>query len=153
MVGREVSLDRRARGPPRRATSVLSVGRPDGRRRPRQRRRAGRARSRSAPARSSASPGVAGNGQAELVEAIVGLRRATGGSIHARRHRRHQRTRSASSPSRGIGLHPRATGSGSASCSRFPVADNLVLTDYYRPPYSPARRPQRAARSRPGRPT
>ena len=45
--------------------------------------------SRCARARSWASPGVAGNGQDELVEAITGLRRPTGGTHHARRRGRH----------------------------------------------------------------
>jgi general nucleoside transport system ATP-binding protein len=78
--------------------------------------------------------GVAGNGQDELVEALTGLRRSTGGKILLE--------------GREItGAGPRAMrdlGAGFVPADRhrfglvlsFPLTDNLVLTDYYRPPYA-----------------
>jgi simple sugar transport system ATP-binding protein len=78
--------------------------------------------------------GVAGNGQDELSEAITGLRRSSGGHILLD----------------GIdvtgegarGLHQRGISYVPADRHRFglvtafPLTDNLVLTDYYAPPYS-----------------
>ncbi len=78
--------------------------------------------------------GVAGNGQDELVEAIVGLRKPTAGKITL--------------DGRDItGSSPRAlneTGVAYVPADRhrfglilpFSIADNLVLTSYYRRPYS-----------------
>jgi simple sugar transport system ATP-binding protein len=78
--------------------------------------------------------GVAGNGQDELVEALIGLRRATSGVVHLN--------------GRDVtGLSPRAMnelGVGYVPADRqrfglvlsFPLYDNLVLTSYYRAPYA-----------------
>jgi simple sugar transport system ATP-binding protein len=78
--------------------------------------------------------GVAGNGQAELVEAIVGLRRATGGSTHlagtdVTNHSVRELT------GRGMAYIP-GDRQRFGLVLTYPVDDNLVLTDYYRPPYS-----------------
>lgn len=78
--------------------------------------------------------GVAGNGQDELVEALVGLRRPTAGRVFL-------------SGQEITGLPPRETRERGiayvpADRQRFglvlaqPVDDNLVLTSYYREPYS-----------------
>jgi simple sugar transport system ATP-binding protein len=78
--------------------------------------------------------GVAGNGQDELIQAIVGLRRATDGKVTLL--------------GRDItGLQPRAinaAGVGYVPGDRqrfglilsFPIYDNLVLTSYYRAPFA-----------------
>jgi general nucleoside transport system ATP-binding protein len=78
--------------------------------------------------------GVAGNGQDELVEAIVGLRKPTSGSVTL-----DGRTVTDASTRQMTNL-----GTGYVPADRhrfglvlaFTVADNLVLTDYYRPPYA-----------------
>ena len=78
--------------------------------------------------------GVAGNGQDELVEAIVGLRRPAGGTIRlagrditaSGARRRHQL---------GVGLVP-ADRHRFGMVLSFPLTDNFVLTDYYRAPYA-----------------
>jgi simple sugar transport system ATP-binding protein len=78
--------------------------------------------------------GVAGNGQDELVEAIAGLRRASGGRIDLD-----------GTDLTGVGprgRHARGVSFVPADRHRyglvlsFPLTDNLVLTDYDRPPYS-----------------
>jgi simple sugar transport system ATP-binding protein len=78
--------------------------------------------------------GVAGNGQDELVEALVGLRRASGGRVmiessdvtHAsvRAVREH-----------GVAYVP-ADRQRFGLVLSYPVQDNLVLTSYYRPPFA-----------------
>jgi simple sugar transport system ATP-binding protein len=78
--------------------------------------------------------GVAGNGQDELVEALVGLRRATGGRVlienadvtHAsvRAVREH-----------GVAYVP-ADRQRFGLVLSYPIQDNLVLTSYYRPPFA-----------------
>ncbi len=78
--------------------------------------------------------GVAGNGQAELVEAIVGLRRAAGGSTHLAgaditNHSVRELT------GRGLAYIPGDRQRFGLVLS-YPVDDNLVLTDYYHQPYS-----------------
>ena len=50
--------------------------------------------------------GVAGNGQDELVEAIVGLRKPTGGHGHARRPGHHRHSTSRDVYERGVALRP-----------------------------------------------
>jgi len=78
--------------------------------------------------------GVAGNGQDELVEAIVGLRKPTSGTVTL-----DGRTVTNASTREMTNL-----GTGYVPADRhrfglvlaFTVADNLVLTDYYRPPYA-----------------
>jgi ABC-type uncharacterized transport system ATPase subunit len=78
--------------------------------------------------------GVAGNGQDELVEAIVGLRKPSGGTVTLAGHDV-------------TGASPRAineAGAGYVPADRhrfglilsFPVYDNLVLTSYYRAPFA-----------------
>jgi simple sugar transport system ATP-binding protein len=78
--------------------------------------------------------GVAGNGQDELVEALVGLRRPAAGRVTL--------------DDKDItGRSPRAVyaeGAAYVPADRhrfglvlaFPVSENLILTDYYRPPYA-----------------
>jgi ABC-type uncharacterized transport system ATPase subunit len=78
--------------------------------------------------------GVAGNGQDEFVEALVGLRRATGGRVlienadvtHAsvRAVREH-----------GVAYVP-ADRQRFGLVLSYPIQDNLVLTSYYRPPFA-----------------
>jgi simple sugar transport system ATP-binding protein len=78
--------------------------------------------------------GVAGNGQDELVEAIVGLRRPSSGRIrldnhdvtHAGPRRRHRL---------GVGFVP-ADRHRFGLILTFPLSDNFILTDYYEPPYA-----------------
>ena len=78
--------------------------------------------------------GVAGNGQDELVEAITGLRNPTAGRIllngadvtHEGPRRLHQRN---------VSFVP-ADRHRFAMVLSFPIADNLVLTDYYASPYA-----------------
>ncbi|HET7677533.1 MAG TPA: ABC transporter ATP-binding protein [Candidatus Limnocylindrales bacterium] len=78
--------------------------------------------------------GVAGNGQDELVEAIVGLRRPVGGRITLG-----ERDVTGHSPR---DLHQAGVGYVPADRHRFglvlsfPCSDNLVLTDYYQAPYA-----------------
>src|SRR5437016_11440447 len=78
--------------------------------------------------------GVAGNGQDELVEAIVGLRHAAGGRIGLQgadiTHASPRRINEA-----GVAYVP-ADRHRFGLVLSFPVADNLVLTDYYRRPYA-----------------
>jgi simple sugar transport system ATP-binding protein len=78
--------------------------------------------------------GVAGNGQDELVEAITGLRRVSGGKITLDGE---------DVTAEGIrDLHERGVSFVPADRQRFglvlsyPLTDNLILTDYYSPPYS-----------------
>jgi simple sugar transport system ATP-binding protein len=78
--------------------------------------------------------GVAGNGQDELVEAIIGLRRPSDGRVSL-----DGRDVTGRSPRT---LHRAGVGYVPADRHRFglvlsfPVSDNLVLTDYYRRPYA-----------------
>jgi simple sugar transport system ATP-binding protein len=78
--------------------------------------------------------GVAGNGQDELVEALTGLRRPAAGrvtldgvDVTGRRPRQMNEASVAYVPAdrHRFGL-----------VLSFPIADNLVLTDYYRPPFA-----------------
>ncbi len=78
--------------------------------------------------------GVAGNGQEELIEAIVGLRRPTGGRVtidgadltgaSPRRVREH-----------GVGYVP-ADRQRYGLVLSYPIDDNCVLTEYRKPPYA-----------------
>jgi ABC-type uncharacterized transport system ATPase subunit len=78
--------------------------------------------------------GVAGNGQDELVEAITGLRRASGGSIQlagqnvtgwtVRQRREH-----------GLGYVP-GDRQKYGLILGFPISDNLILTQYYSRPFA-----------------
>jgi ABC-type uncharacterized transport system ATPase subunit len=78
--------------------------------------------------------GVAGNGQDELVEALTGLRRAAGGMA-----RLGDRDVTGQSVRRlrelGVGYVPGDRHRFGLVLS-FPVEDNLVLTQYYRPPFA-----------------
>lgn len=132
MVGREVVL-RMEKAPPRPRDAVLQV------------RGLSALNDRGLPALRSVSfdlrsgeilavAGVDGNGQTELAEAIVGLRRPTGGRIilngvdvtHQPPHARAARRLAyipADRPRFGVVLD-------------FSVADNLVIKDFDRPPFS-----------------
>jgi simple sugar transport system ATP-binding protein len=78
--------------------------------------------------------GVAGNGQDELVEAIVGLRRPSSGRIQLAGHdltdvgarQRHRL---------GVGFVP-ADRHRFGLVLSFPLTDNFILTDYYEQPYA-----------------
>jgi ABC-type uncharacterized transport system ATPase subunit len=78
--------------------------------------------------------GVAGNGQDELVEALMGLRRVTSGDTELG-----GRSIAGATPRR---LHQTGVGFVPADRHRygmvlsFPLTDNLVLNDYYHPPYA-----------------
>ncbi|HEY3523033.1 MAG TPA: ABC transporter ATP-binding protein [Candidatus Limnocylindrales bacterium] len=78
--------------------------------------------------------GVAGNGQDELVESIVGLRRPSSGTV-----RLGDRDVTGWSPRRineaGVAYVP-ADRQRYGLVLGFPVADNLVLTSYYRSPFA-----------------
>jgi general nucleoside transport system ATP-binding protein len=78
--------------------------------------------------------GVAGNGQDELVEALYGLRRPSGGSVTLR-----ETIVTGRSPR---GMNEAGVGYVPADRQRFglvlpfPIADNIVLTSYYRAPFA-----------------
>jgi simple sugar transport system ATP-binding protein len=78
--------------------------------------------------------GVAGNGQDELVEALVGLRHVAGGNV-----RLAGRDVTGHSPrdlhQAGVGFVPGDRHRFGLVLS-FPITDNLVLNDYYLPPYA-----------------
>jgi simple sugar transport system ATP-binding protein len=78
--------------------------------------------------------GVAGNGQEELVEALTGLRRPTSGKVTLAGH-----NVTGSGPrelqQRGMSFVPGDRHRYGLVLS-FPVADNLVLTQYDEPPYA-----------------
>jgi simple sugar transport system ATP-binding protein len=78
--------------------------------------------------------GVAGNGQDELVEAIVGLRKPAEGTVNLdSRDVTNASTREMTNL--GTGYVP-ADRHRFGLVLSFSVADNLVLTDYYRSPYA-----------------
>src|SRR6476661_222024 len=78
--------------------------------------------------------GVAGNGQDELVEAIVGLRKPAAGSVRLDgRDVTNATTRQMTNL--GTGYVPAERHRFGLVLS-FSVADNLILTDYYRAPYA-----------------
>jgi simple sugar transport system ATP-binding protein len=78
--------------------------------------------------------GVAGNGQDELVQALVGLRRPLGGKVMLT-----GRDVTGLSPRRmneaGVGYVP-GDRHRFGLILAFPLYDNLVLTSYYRPPFA-----------------
>jgi simple sugar transport system ATP-binding protein len=78
--------------------------------------------------------GVAGNGQDELVQALIGLRRSTGGKVTLA-----GRDVTGFSPRRmneaGVGYVP-GDRQRFGLILAFPVYDNLILTSYYRPPFA-----------------
>ena len=78
--------------------------------------------------------GVAGNGQDELVEAIVGLRRPAAGTVMLDgKDVTGSSTREMTNL--GVGYVP-ADRHRFGLVLEFSIADNLVLTDYYRSPYA-----------------
>ena len=78
--------------------------------------------------------GVAGNGQDELVEALNGLRRARSGRVSlAGRDITNASSRELSE--RGVAYIPGDRQRYGLVLS-FPIEDNLILTDYYHPPFS-----------------
>jgi len=78
--------------------------------------------------------GVAGNGQQELVEALIGLRRVAAGTVQL-----NGEAVTGWSPREmneaGVGYVP-ADRQRFGLVLRFPVADNIVLTSYHRPPFA-----------------
>ncbi|MDQ2914780.1 MAG: ABC transporter ATP-binding protein [Chloroflexota bacterium] len=91
--------------------------------------------------------GVAGNGQDELVEAIVGLRRPSGGQILLEGH---DVTTMGTREVHQLGLSfVPADRHRFGLVLSFPLTDNLVLTDYFAKPYARGLvRDERAARER-----
>jgi simple sugar transport system ATP-binding protein len=87
--------------------------------------------------------GVAGNGQDELVGAVTGLRRPKAGTV-----RLAGEEVTGATPRQ---LHRRGVGFVPGDRQRFglvmsfPIADNLVLNDYYHPPYASGLRRNEAA--------
>ena len=78
--------------------------------------------------------GVAGNGQDELVEALVGLRRPTAGRVTLDGR---DVTGSASRAMYAAGVaYVPADRQRFGIILSFPLTDNLTLTSYYRPPYA-----------------
>lgn len=78
--------------------------------------------------------GVAGNGQAELVEALTGLRRSTGGSVRLNDQDITNRS-SRDLSERGMAYIP-GDRQRYGLVMPFSIEDNLVLTEYYHPPFS-----------------
>jgi ABC-type uncharacterized transport system ATPase subunit len=78
--------------------------------------------------------GVAGNGQDELVETLIGLRRPTAGRVLLDR-RDITGWRSRAVYGLGVGYVPGDRQRFGIVLS-FPLTDNLVLTSYFRPPYA-----------------
>ncbi|HEY3502878.1 MAG TPA: ABC transporter ATP-binding protein [Actinocatenispora sp.] len=83
--------------------------------------------------------GVEGNGQTELVEAIMGLRPAIGGTIRLNERTildaaAHHTTGTSDVLGQGVGYVP-ADRSHDGLISTFSVAENLVLDIYHRPPF------------------
>ncbi len=78
--------------------------------------------------------GVAGNGQEELVEAIAGLRRASAGRITLE-GRDVTRATVRERKRRGV-AHVPGDRQRYGLVLTFPIADNLVLTNYYEAPFS-----------------
>src|SRR6478752_3148525 len=78
--------------------------------------------------------GVAGNGQDELIEAIVGLRKPSGGTVTLG-GTDITGLKSRSVYEHGVGYVP-ADRHRFGLVLSFSIADNLVLTSYHRPPYS-----------------
>ncbi len=78
--------------------------------------------------------GVAGNGQDELVETIVGLRPPVSGSVELAGHTvTHAGARAMNEA--GVGYVP-ADRHRFGLILGFPIEDNVVLTSYYRPPFA-----------------
>ena len=134
MVGRDVAADRRSRRAHPADVGARGRGPPrHGRPRPRggPRRRA----SRSAPARSSGSPAWRATARTSWSRRSSGCGKPTSGTVTL-----DGRDITAASPrdlhEPGVGVRARPIVTGSGSCCRFPIADNLVLNDYYNPPFA-----------------
>ena len=78
--------------------------------------------------------GVAGNGQGELVEALNGLRKTRGGRVSLKGLDITQAT-SRELSEEGVAFIP-GDRQRYGLVMPFPIEDNLVLTDYYHPPFS-----------------
>ena len=78
--------------------------------------------------------GVAGNGQGELVEALNGLRKTRGGRVSLKGRDITQAT-SRELSEEGVAFIP-GDRQRYGLVMPFPIEDNLVLTDYYHPPFS-----------------
>jgi ABC-type uncharacterized transport system ATPase subunit len=78
--------------------------------------------------------GVAGNGQDELVEALYGLRRPSGGSVTLGDEDITGRSPRGMNEA-GVGYVP-ADRQRFGLVLPFPIADNIVLTSYYRAPFA-----------------
>ena len=78
--------------------------------------------------------GVAGNGQDQLVEALIGLRRPTSGRVILD-GRDVTGWKSRAIYAAGVGYVP-ADRQRFGIVLSFPLTDNLILTSYYRPPYA-----------------
>ena len=140
MVGRDVQLvvDRGESHPAEARLEVTGLTRP---RRPRHARSSGASTSTIRAGEIFGIAGVAGNGQDELVEAIVGLRKPAGGSVVLDGRDVTDAT-AREMTNLGTGYVP-ADRHRFGLVLSFTVADNLVLTDYYRAPYARRYRPER----------
>ncbi len=78
--------------------------------------------------------GVAGNGQDELIEALIGLRTVSGGSVHLADRDVTSLTARGMNEA-GVGYVP-ADRHRFGLILAFPIQDNVVLTSYYRPPFA-----------------
>ena len=90
--------------------------------------------SRSGPARSSASPGSPATARTSWSRRSTGLRRA--GPATSRLRGQDMTNHSSRELSNEGSRTSPATGSATGSSSPIPIEDNLVLTDYYHPPFS-----------------
>ena len=77
--------------------------------------------------------GVEGNGQRELVEAITGVRPIAGGSVRIGEHRVAGKPRVVREL--GVAYIPEDR-ERDGLVGSYSIADNMVLTDYFRPPYA-----------------
>ena len=94
--------------------------------------------------------GVDANGQSELIEAIMGLRKPDDGTVHRRRPRRHPRSARATRSPPASATSPR-TATGAASCSSSTWPRTSALRAYRDPTFSHAagsRRARWSARAR-----
>ena len=77
--------------------------------------------------------GVEGNGQRELVEAVTGVRPIVAGTVRIGDHQVAGKPREVRE--RGVAYIPEDR-ERDGLVSSYSIADNLVLTDYFRPPYA-----------------
>ena len=137
MVGREVLLqvEKTPRSP---GETLLQVDEPPRQRRPRHREGARACRSTCTPARSSRSPGVDGNGQTELIDALTGLRTPTPGRVEVAGNDVTARDRARSTSRPGVGHIPAGPAAARARprLHRSPRTSRCTIS---------ARRPTRAS--------